>query len=51
MKYRIEDAILQVLYILFNGCCDRKQIVSPELLAYFAGTKMLALISGMLVYG
>jgi hypothetical protein len=25
--------------------------VSPVLLAYFAGTKMLALISGMLMYG
>jgi len=40
-----------VLYILFDGCLDRKEIVNPELLAYFAETKMLALISGMLVYG
>jgi hypothetical protein len=37
--------------ILFNDRLDRKQIVSPVLLAYFAGTKMLALISGMLMYG
>jgi len=51
MKYKTEDAILQMLHILFDGCLDRKQIRSPELLAYFAGTKMLALISGMLVYG
>jgi hypothetical protein len=51
MKYKAEDAILQVLYILFNDCLDRKQIVSPGLLAYFTGTKMLALISGVLVYG
>lgn len=41
MKDKTEDAILQVLY---NGCLDRK-----ELLAYFAETKMLALINGMLV--
>ena len=51
MKYKTEDEILQMLHILFDGCLDRKQIRSPELLAYFAGTKMLALISGMLVYG
>jgi len=50
MKQKTEDAILQVLYVLFNGCLDRKQIVSPVLLAYFAGTKMPALISGMLMY-
>jgi hypothetical protein len=46
-----EDAIVQMLHILFNVCLDRKQIGSPELLAYFAGTKMLAFISGMLMYG
>jgi hypothetical protein len=51
VKYKTEDAILQVLYVPFNGCLDRKQIVGPELLACFAGTKMLALISGMLLYG
>jgi len=51
MKYETEDAVLQVLHILFNGCLGRKQTVSPELLAYFAGTKMLALISGTLMYG
>jgi hypothetical protein len=51
MKYKTEDAILQVLCILFNGCLYRKQTVRPELLACFAGTKMLTLIIGLLVYG